>query len=135
MIKQIWIFKIVDFELNAQLLMRFFSKCFIMCFNSMCLFVSSFIGFIHRFLVKIPDKQRMTALPTSLRRTLLALLGFAVTIFIMVFYWNQTPPRPGALMNSIFTKPDDQKYVYRYIKQQQTIKMKEQLFQVMAWKL
>ncbi|XP_055315467.1 probable beta-hexosaminidase fdl isoform X1 [Sitodiplosis mosellana] len=58
------------------------------------------------FLVKIPAKHKMTALPTSLRRTLLALLGFTVTIFIMVFYWNQNPPRPAALMNSIFTKVD-----------------------------
>lgn len=54
----------------------------------------------------------MTALPTSLRRTLLALLGFTVTIFIMVFYWNQSPPRPAALMNTIFTKVDTSACVF-----------------------
>lgn len=53
----------------------------------------------------------MTALPTSLRRTLLALLGFAITIFLMVFYWNQNAVRPATLMNSIFTKMDQKSYV------------------------
>lgn len=76
-----------------------------------CIFFSPLFHSGARFLVKIPAKHNMTALPTSLRRTLLALLGFTVTIFIMVFYWNQNPPRPAALMNSIFTKVDVPTYV------------------------
>lgn len=43
----------------------------------------------------------MTALPTSLRRTLLVLLGFMVTIIMMAFYWNQNATRvPSALTNT-----------------------------------
>lgn len=56
-----------------------------------------------RFQLKKPAKRTMTALPTSLRRTLLVLLCFGVSIFIMVFYWNQNPPRPTAMVNTVLT--------------------------------
>lgn len=45
----------------------------------------------------------MAALPTSLRRTMLMLLA-AMTMIVMVFYWNQGSIKPMAFVTTIFEK-------------------------------
>ena len=45
----------------------------------------------------------MAALPTSLRRTMLMLL-VAMTMVLMVFYWNQSTIKPLALVHAMFEK-------------------------------
>lgn len=44
---------------------------------------------------------KMTALPTSLRRTMLMLLA-AMCMIVMVFYWNQSPIKPMSFMSSVY---------------------------------
>lgn len=45
----------------------------------------------------------MVALPTSLRRTMLMLL-VAMSMILMVFYWNQISLKPISIVNGLFDK-------------------------------
>lgn len=72
-------------------------------------------GFNFQYWLEIVGNResKMTALPTSLRRTLLVLLGFMVTIIIMVFYWNQNATRmPSALSNTFLLPVDRHKFMF-----------------------